>query len=133
SDLSTWLNGIASVLKKPGFREPTQSELASMHLNSPDDVRNMIVKNSPFGMRDDMKKAMGSFVFLIDDEFDSCVQVAEIIVTDPVEGAKEDYGAIAITTMGLGNCFRAQRTSATLSDALLATATRYLRNEVKNR
>jgi hypothetical protein len=130
SDLDAWLRGVTSVLKNVGFREPTQSELASMHLNSTDDLRAMMVRNAPFAMHDTYKRMLGSFVFLIDDDLANCVQVAEVMVQDPEEGVMEDYGSIAILLLGLGECSRADDT---LSDGLLATATRYLRNEVKKK
>jgi hypothetical protein len=121
---------VTSVLKSVGFRDPTQSELAGMHLNSTDDLREMMVHSSPFALRDTYKRMLGSFVFLVDDDLPRCVQVAEVMVQNPEDGVMEDYGSIEILLMGLGDCDRAEDT---LSDGLLATATRRLRDEVKNR
>jgi hypothetical protein len=130
SDLDVWLRDVTSVLKNVGFREPTQSELASMHLNSTDDLRKIMVRSAPFALGDSYKRILGSFVFLVDDEFAKCVQVAEVMVQEPEDEVMEDYGSMAILLIGLGDCYRAEDT---LSDGLLANATRKLRNEVNKR
>jgi hypothetical protein len=130
SDLDAWLKIVTSVIKNVGFREPTQSELADMHLKSMDDLRQLFIEKSPFGFRDAYMKRIGSVVMLMDDELARCVQVADLMVQEPENGVKEDYGGFGIVLLGLGD--RCHRADDTLSDSLLASATRELRKAVKN-
>jgi hypothetical protein len=131
SDLDEWQEGISSILVDAGFRELSTSELEQMHLD-PNTMGDLVARNLPFGQRGQLRFSRHMSV-LIDDRYDSCTAIGELLVLQPEEGVKESYGTIAILLLGTGDCHRLQRRDAALSDELLNKATQYVREEAKNK
>jgi hypothetical protein len=134
NDLDSWQRGVGSELKNAGFRELTPDELAKTPFGDPDSLRDMIANNLPFGVRELKHQTIGPhFVFLVDDRYDPCTAVAEVMVLEPEPEVKIDYGTVGIMLTGLGNCYNAQRPGGTLSDQLLVKVTQHLKEAVNNR
>jgi hypothetical protein len=133
-DLDDWQDGVANILQRAGFRDVTQSDLEGSPFTTPDDMREWIIRNSPFSQQDKDRRMLGPhLVLLVSDEVASCFQVAEVMVKEPEEGVRVDYGGIVIMLLGVGNCHAAEGVSGTLSNELLNKATQYLSSEAKSR
>jgi hypothetical protein len=126
SDLNTWQEGVGSVLKRHRYREVTRAEFNEMHLD-PKRLGDMISGLLPFGDRQTARALIApNVLFLVNDESDSCTQIAEVFVVEPVEDVQEDYGQIVTVLLGAGNCRHQRRPSGSLSDEVLENVTDYV-------
>lgn len=129
-DLKTWQLGIESILKRHGYRELTRAEINEMHLD-PKQLGNTLRGLLPYGNREAAKRMISpNVIFLLNDETDSCTQIAEVFAVEPVEDVEEDYGQLATVLLGAGDCRRQKRPSGSLSDDILGKVTEYISEEI---
>lgn len=101
-NLDSWQEAIGSYLEDQGFRSLTHAELSTTPFSNTDQMRDFVARHMPFGRR---KTNLGPHVvFRLDDEDTDCVKFALVIVTEPEQQVKNDFGGFGLSTYTIGLC-----------------------------
>jgi hypothetical protein len=128
SDLDAWQKGVGSILSDARFRTLTRADLAGSRFRDPDELGSWMIRNLPFGQRDQAKQMFSPHViFRVNDRLESCIRIGEVMLREPEEGVRIDYGGIALLMLDEGrNCDDAEVSS----DDVIDKATAYVKEEV---
>jgi hypothetical protein len=127
NDLQLWEDGIGTILLKAGFNPPDPSIFANAPFHDEKGLRDYIVSHLAYGLRDSHHQTVAEhMVYLIGDPTDPCTEIAEVLVWEPEEGVRSDYGVIMTELIGAGDCRKAQKKGGMLSEELLERLTEYL-------
>ncbi len=130
--LEEWQRTIGNDLKGDGFRELTAKELANTPFRNTDDLRDLMLKNAPFGNRDFLHRTLGPHVLLlVKDDDEDCIKVAEGMVMEPEEGAKNDHGGMGLIAFAVGRC-RSDGGARKVLDGLIQQETELLEDQVQH-
>jgi hypothetical protein len=129
-DLDLWQKGITAILVDAGFREPSPKEFEGMAVN-PQNMGQYLDRRW-MGARGSTSHLSPHVGFVMDDRYDECLSVGEVLVILPEQQVETDYGTIGIVLMGLGNCKRTLMPNEALSDEMLEMATQYLHDQIDN-
>jgi hypothetical protein len=131
-DLDEWQQGISSVLEDAGFRELTKAELAAPDspVHNVDDLRDAIVKGTLIANRQLTNDSLGPHISVLTTDNKRCWEFAYVIVIEPVNDVKVDYGGFMIMLLGVGTCGPSQNSSGILSEQRLDETVEYLRGQL---
>ena len=130
SDLDEWQQGISSVLEDAGFRDFTEAELAGSPIHNVDDMRKMIIRNSPIANRKFSDDSLGPHITVLTTDNQRCLEGAYVMVIEPENDVKADYGGFVVILLGIGNCRVEQNSSGILSEEQLDEIVDYLRGKL---
>jgi hypothetical protein len=130
TDLESWEQGISSGLTDAGFRNFTDKELANSPIRSVNDLRDLIVKNTPPANRKFSADTMGPHLVLLTTDNERCQEGAFGFTIEPVPDVKTDYGGFVIILLGIGHCLGEDAPSGVLSDDRLDEIVEYLKGQL---
>lgn len=130
-NLESWQQAIASNLEDQGFRSLTRAELSSMPFSNTNQMRDFIAQHMPYGQREFGDRTLGPhLVFRVDDNDDDCNKIGEVLVAEPEQDVKNDFGGFGLSFFTIGRCRKAGGSDDIL-DTLVDDATQIIQDGVK--